>query len=132
MTLKLVTQPDSHGCGPACLAMICGWSYAEAIKLWPKVNFRKSGISRLSLDRALAKLGYAICRREDTRRPFADVHLVEVQTERDIKRKSASWHWVILLRDGTVLDPAETEPQTLDQYFHVRAVAAVVQVCGKE
>ncbi len=133
MDIEHVLQEDNDGCGPACLAMIAGWTYAEAVKLWPKLNFRRNGgLSRVSLDRALARLGYAVCRREDTRRPFGEVHLVEIQDESMVKKKQG-WHWVILLADGTVYDPGHAKPGRIEDYYHVRAMAAVVHIhCGNE
>jgi hypothetical protein len=129
--MKLVRQVDKYGCGPACLAMLAGWSYAEAVKLWPTANFRKAGISRISLDRALARLGFAVCRREDTRRPFAEVHLVETQDEAQTKKKQKEWHWVLMLKDGTVLDPTCDDTQRIEDYHNVRAMAAVARICSE-
>jgi hypothetical protein len=58
------------------------------------------------------------------------VHLVEVQDENPAKR-STNWHWVILLDDGTVYDPAEDEPTHIEDYPYVRTMAAVVRVCDE-
>lgn len=54
--------------------------------------------------------------------PFADVHLCTVMAERS--------HAVLLLRDGTVLDPNSPKPKRLSDYNRVDMIAGVFPVNG--
>jgi hypothetical protein len=52
--------------------------------------------------------------------PWADVHIATVLTSQA--------HAVVLLRDGTVLDPMTPEPRRLSNYGKVETIAAVYRV----
>jgi hypothetical protein len=130
---KMVTwvqQKDSHGCVLASLAMITGQTYEQV-----KAGFVDwSGGISLMFDgfTYLAEHGYAVApkyihyhplkRNRDPWpvEPFADMHLCEVIT--------SMAHSVVLLRDGTVLDPNTPEPRRLSDYMKVNVIAGVVPV----
>jgi hypothetical protein len=127
----LVRQHDSMGCQIAVTAMLLDCSYAEAKALYPLYN--NGGQGYFILDTLLAEQGYAVARlwRHDGLRkcprdpwppqPWADVHWCQVINQ-------YGGHAVIMLRDGTVLDPALDEPQRLRDYVEVNHVTAVYRV----
>lgn len=113
---KWVGQLDSNGCGIACLAMIVGKSYEEVRS---EVRYYDgSGLHDHIIDSYLADNGFAVARKHEVchwaqekygrkRRekwppePFADVHLVMVESCMEPYRT----HYLVMLRDGTTLDP---------------------------
>lgn len=129
---QLVRQRQSHDCGIACLAMLLGVTLEEAgaayDRVYPGARSRGRGVTEglayVELDVVLAEEGLATARLwqgpRDNRRvpwppaPWADLHLVQAGT-----------HFVVLLRDGTVLDPARGEA-SLTAYDDVQSIAAVV------
>jgi hypothetical protein len=129
-----VRQEDERGCGPACFAMLTNRTYAGAVSML-RGKFERQGISHFELDQYLAEEGYAVARRylrvagADRKAwpvaPFADVHLCQVRT-------AGGGHFVLMLRDGTVLDPLDPTPTRLDAYVQVDNIAAVVSLGGCE
>jgi len=136
----LVRQRHSHDCGIACMAMVMGCSLEAAAaafdRVYPGALARgrgvSDGITYVEIDAVLAEEGYAIARLwrgpKDNRRrapwppePFADAHVATVIT-------GSGGHFVVLLKDGAVLDPATDERRTLRHaaYVEVQDVAAVV------
>lgn len=128
--IKWVGQEDTHGCVLAALAMLTGQTYAEV-----KAGFTDwSGGISLIFDgfTYLAEHGYAVAPKyihyhplKENRdpwpvAPFADVHLCEVLTSRA--------HAVVLLSNGTVLDPITPEPRKLSDYVKVNVIAGVVPI----
>ena len=53
--------------------------------------------------------------------PWADVHICSVESP-------AGAHAIVLLRDGTVLDPMTPEPRRLSDYAKVESITAVWKV----
>lgn len=116
IVIRHVRQEDGSGCGVACLAMVTGKTY-QAVKAWDGFSgkdFRGGGLTYHDAMQYLTDHGYATALRfkwlpgcSDTGHhtrtpwptaPYAPSHLVSVQNGR---------HLVVLLPDGTVLDPAQ-------------------------
>lgn len=129
-----VGQSNRFGCGIAAAAMVAGKSYDDVLALLPagwRVDEQRGLTLPYTLDQLLTELGYAVAPRwfhwAGTTRadwppaPWADVHLCMVGW-------AAATHYVVLLRDGTVLDPLTPEPRRLGDYEQVMCVAAVVAV----
>jgi hypothetical protein len=127
--INRVVQKDAKGCGIACVAMVTGQDY-DTVKTGFEGYF-KDGLTDFAISAYLAEHGYATAIKyphympTNTKReifppePFADVHLV-----------SADGHNMVMLRDGTILDPAPSrpEPRTINQYSFVYWVMAVVKI----
>jgi hypothetical protein len=147
--IEWVRQEETNGCGVAVLAMILGKSYAEARQLFEgAVDFEKKGISHCCLDGLLADLGYAVARKylwrgfrfadhpdhEKDRRspwppePFADLHICQVE----VYERSPLAHFVLLLRDGRVLDPLTPEEKRLSDYHRVMNVGGLARIGSLE
>lgn len=124
-------QEDAYGCGVAAMAMLTGRTYAE-VKASFTNDFSGGGHSVFMWDQYLAEHGYGTARkyrylygRERAVwpcEPFADVHLCLVHVV------EGPGHMVVLLRDGTVLDPLTPEPRRLSDYAGVSDIAAVVPI----
>ena len=131
-----VKQEDEHGCGAAVFAMLTNRTYAGAVAtIKTHDRWDTQGVSQHVIDQYLAEDGFAIARKythlDGVERdnwpvdPFADAHLCIVT------QHGGMGHYVILLRDGTVLDPAvppEHHPCFLSNYPSVLSVAAVTPV----
>jgi hypothetical protein len=124
----LVLQDEPKGCGVACLAMLTGLSYREARDLFGRRYRPETGMSRVTLDAALARFRLAVCRAPGASLLGA-VHVAEV-----IHRDQAprTHHFVVVLADGTVLDPLRAHPTTLASYRRVRCMAAVIPLDATE
>ncbi len=135
--IERVRQEDTNGCGIACLAMITGKTYLEVRD--ELVYYDGSGLANHIIDEYLADHGYAVARKFEashwqqkkygrtTREqwpvePFADVHLCQVETWSDTN------HFVVMLRDGTILDPYNEHIHSLDAYKDVWNIAGIVKV----
>lgn len=106
--IRWVGQEDGKGCAVACVAMVLGTTYWDARALFPHYD-PSEGLLPLDALRALGEYGWASVekfphysperreRRTWPLSPFAPVHLVQVIT--------GGWHAVLMLDDGTVLDP---------------------------
>lgn len=122
-----VQQSDSHGCLLACLSMATGLPYA-AVKAWFEAGGatftgESGGITEHTVCDFLGEHGYAWrrayrvlspgnrLREQWPLSPFAPVHIVGVQ--------GAGRHGVVMLYEGTVLDPLDARPRTLDEYSDV-------------
>lgn len=135
MTVHWVAQEDSRGCTLAALAMVMGRTYAdvkaEILAEHPERDFSERGINYMDGDQLLAHWGYATARlfryyvshhREVwPPAPFAEVHMCEVECS-----PTSAGHSVVMLADGTVLDPLTPETRRLTDYHKVNSVAAVV------
>jgi hypothetical protein len=94
------------------------------------------GLGSHQSDVWLEQLGYAVLRRygrfysplhaDRTSpwpcEPFADVHICEVPT-------GSGYHAIVLMRDGTVLDPNADAPRRLSDYPEVTNIAGIFKVC---
>lgn len=107
--MKWVGQEEPNGCVAATLAMILGYSYAEAAAILGKPH--DSGCySSVKQFQILWQCGYKTQMGYDV--PGAAFHLCSVKIHHD----SPVAHSVIRLLDGTVLDPMTPEPQRLVDY----------------
>lgn len=121
-TTRYVAQPNGYGCAIACCAMILGKSY-EAMEQW----FLDAGCSRKRLEQgvwdgmyhsAMAQHGFSYVQHyhceaiSQVKRsgwplaPFAPVHIVTTHV-------AAGYHAIVMLADGSVLDPFKRERTTL-------------------
>lgn len=144
--IQWIQQEDRLGCAIATAAMIVGCSYQEAQEgiapgwdgLHPPGGY--------NVDRWLKSKGVEIVRRSEhfypcwkhqnmeeqgipwpPVLPFADVHLCSVVPHGSEHLR----HSVILLRDGTVLDPETPEPKRLSDYPYLETVWEVVWLESK-
>jgi hypothetical protein len=116
MKLTHVRQEDMNGCGIACLAMVTGKTYQQVNA---DLTCRIGGITDWTLWTYLADNGYAsawkypVCLYTNQPRDiwppalWADVHIAQVQN---------GTHFVVVLRDGEVLDPAIATPRRYEDY----------------
>jgi len=141
MSVQWVRQEDAYGCVIACLSMIVGRTYADVkaeLQCYPAAqgrDFNAEGFNFFEADAYLAEQGYAIARKyrnylKQPRdvwppAPWSDLHISDV-----IVFEGASMsHAVVVLADGSVLDPLCSERKRLTDYFKVHNVAAVTKYC---
>lgn len=131
MKLRHVAQREPYGCGVACLAMIAGITYDEALADFDR-HFRKEGMTRRRLDRALARRGFAVARLKARRQLVGRVNLIETCNRPGKKR----YHWIVITYDrgeAVLFDPDTKRravlksPEIPAAYKHVRCVSAVVR-----
>lgn len=132
--IKHSKQQHRFGCGPACLAMLTGIPYARIVEdFGGDKGFDETtrGITHHDCDGWLAEHGYATSRFWKFRHgnkprdpwpmpPWTDTHLVMVEI-------TGGTHFVVLLKDGTVLDPNQEKSTTLSDptYLSVCQMAGV-------
>ncbi len=128
--VEWVAQEHENGCVIASLSMVTGMTYKQVQQSF-KVKVER-GVHDDETDAWLAEHGFAVARKERRYKPgkcnrspwppapFADLHLVVV--------KEDDYHMVVMLRDGTVLDPATPGSWRLTDYGSVMWVAAVVSI----
>jgi hypothetical protein len=140
MMIRHARQEDPYGCAIACVAMLTGATYgelrAEYLDGLPPSNFAHRrplvdcGTTHPCTDGLLARRGFAVARvwvsgfnASPVPDPWADAHMVSLQLP-------VGQHCIVLLRDGTVLDPAKDAPGRWESYrlYPVDYVAAVVPV----
>jgi len=134
LMVEWTRQEDEFGCFVAAMAMITGQTYAQVKAETGDIYKNKSGC-HFSADQYLAERGYACARlwsfnqfKQDADgnnektvpwppKPFAPVHLCSVVT--------SMGHFVVMLADGTVFDPAIPVEKKLSDYERVNWVAGV-------
>lgn len=140
-----VEQPNGvgdAGCGIASLAMLLETTYQRIVAQCPQLCGTTCGVRVDVMDEVLAENGYAVQRMYRHKifdrqrrakwpvRPWADKHLVMVYpTRNDMDaRQDEEAHYVVMDREGTVLDPADAAPtpSKLSRYYRVAWIAAVV------
>lgn len=136
--VRHVRQEEPTGCAVAVLAMLLGRTYAEVVAAFGPPG--AEGYDYTLWAKIAADEGYAVQQvwRGDWRTnawrdpwplaPWADVHVLAC----DIGRGNGS-HLVVLLRDGTVLDPWHEHPRRLEDLRPggVDYMAAVYRVPGR-
>ena len=125
ITVDLVMQENTFGCGIACLAMVTGALYRTVAKFFTK-DFATKGISLKGIDKYLEKQGCVVERKfaegEDwIPKSFAPVHICEVK----IKEESQNTHYVVMLKSGSILDPMSRKTKKLKDYHQVLNVAGI-------
>ena len=135
LPLRLVRQEHSHGCLVATIAMIAGTTYAEARAAFPDLRPDEC-LGAFEAEQWLRRRGFVVETRhwyfdhmgEDRKPdpwpplPFTEVHLCSVMARCGEK---ICGHSVVMLADGSVLDPNEDEPRRLSYYAAVNSVGAV-------
>ncbi len=134
---RWVQQKHKNGCGIACLAMILKTTYDEADTLFS--IFNGEGILVAQMDELLACYGYAIARiskktylrgyKEVPRdnwpvTPFAPIHLCLVR----VSKRAKIDHFIIMLKDGTILDPDNKDKKSLSDYHDVHHIAGITKI----
>lgn len=133
--MRLVRQKHAWGCAIACAAMILGVEYDDVVQ-----TLSPSSVAELEagkscgfyIDLFLEDRSYALCHRWEKRSappwpptPFADLHIASVL----YCEGAPGAHQVVVLRDGTVLDPLHDEPRpSLAVYPKVHNLTAVLLV----
>lgn len=140
LPIPFVFQPELSGCGVAALAMVAHKTYREARQYFTlERDFTVEGMYDSEMQEALASLGFAVAlfRRYEQRLggserkvwpplPVSNLAICQVKNLRD-----AAWHYVVLLRDGRVLDPFFGVVQGLHRYPEVCNMLAIYRVPGK-
>jgi len=136
MKVEWVRQEDALGCLVACIAMIAGVSYAEARSTLPGFSADKCADEYYAVQ-WLKGRGFDLIRTWEYFKPygskkppsepwpplpFAELHLCSVMAGGRLA------HAVIMLGDGTVIDPATPEPRKLSDYSDVYQVSAIVRI----
>lgn len=139
-----VAQEHPYGCQIAVCAMLLGKSYSEAIEHYHFGDpdyYKKGGLSSGFLEFILYDLGFSLriirpnrfmqysdWPKVPNRRhnpwplaPWTDVTWCEVE----VYPESSKLHCIILLRDGSVLDPALQGPRKLSDYHEVHTMIGV-------
>jgi hypothetical protein len=135
-----IKQEDSNGCSVAAIAMIVGKTYHEIKSVYfPDHDFTGRGVSWFTIDQVLTEHDFAVSRKFEHSiwgkrpdadwppLPFAELHICQVI----VNESSPLGHTVVMLADGTILDPGTPEPKRLTDYHRVFNVAAVVKVENK-
>lgn len=121
--VEYVAQPNNYGCAIACLAMVLGYSYKE-MEAWLEkegltAERRAQGISDFVYRDVIYRHGlgtvhfyrYDLLLQKDREPwppiPFAPVHICCVEVE------GGFHHAVVMLQDGTILDPYKMQRRTL-------------------
>ena len=130
--VRHVRQEDVNGCCVACLAMVTDRSYAEVrayfIGVGKTFEGEGGGIHEYDAESYLSDHGFAFTRKyrwigNNRPRPqwpaqsFAPVHILGV--------RGGGAHAIVLLPDGTVLDPFHAEPRALADYPDVAYMIGV-------
>lgn len=133
LPVSFVYQPETNGCGVAVVAMVAGKSYFD-VKQYINVqhDFECNGMDVYVLDALLNRLGFlaetrhlhdSLLRTERAEwpcKPWTDLAICQVRNTRD-----SGWHYVVLLRDGRVLDPYWGVLQGLHRYPRVASIIGV-------
>lgn len=127
-----VAQKHTYGCVVAALAMVLGVTYDAALSLLSpdKDPDWNHGFDFMAFDSVLVDHGYAVARkfrytRDNAERqpwppqPWGELHMALVRCTQNTS------HAVVMLADGTILDPLTPTPRKLSDYVAVDNVAAI-------
>jgi hypothetical protein len=138
LPIGFVYQEEESGCGIAAVAMATRQSYRDVRRLLSMakdLSDERFGVDVEQIDNLLDALGFAWQTRylNEARlamqrdpwpcAPWADVHLCHVRSLSD-----AGHHYVVMIRDGRVLDPWWGVIQGLHRYPSVHSIKAVYRV----
>ena len=130
--MNYVSQEDANGCGIAVLAMLTDKSYQEVRAEFLPRHIEK-GMTEWDMNAYLAEHGYAVAHKyphympQQKHRdvwppePFASVHYCCMNTT------SNTHHYVVMLADGSILDPASSGIKSLADYRIVQNVCGVIR-----
>lgn len=129
-----IGQEDSLGCLGATLAMVLGISYQEAVQKFGGIPPRDGHTYYCDQwDQILIDEGWSIARKWKYTQPgnreraiwppepWADLHECEVDT-------GMMSHSVLMLGNGTIIDPLTREPKKLSDYVRVLSIAALFKL----
>jgi hypothetical protein len=139
LPIPFIYQPEENGCGIAAIAMATQQPYAEVRKLLVMSvdlsGFTDEGVNVGQVDDMLDHLGFAwraryqsehrLARKRDPWPcpPWADIHLCQVRSLSD-----SGGHYVVMLRDGRVLDPWWGVIGGLHRYPQVHSIKSLHQI----
>ena len=136
-----VAQEDAKGCGLAVLAMLTHQTYSDVRKhlsqLCGRENFDERGICNDEVDEYLGIKGFAVIRRfanspfnmkprADFPSTFAPIHFANVE------QSSGSWHFIVVSKDGKILDPLTKEEKQFSDYRRVGSIAGVYPIASQQ
>lgn len=138
---RWVWQEDEHGCGIACAAMLTGKPYQQVRDAFAPLLAKREVTDRAVEEYLIAHgfsfqrlFGVSALTNEDRDpwppAPFADLHLCVVSQCEGSDNPYCCGHMVVLLADGTVLDPTVPQPKRLDDYRRVLYVSAALPPAG--
>lgn len=117
--IKWQHQENDFGCGFACLAMLTGKPYTTVRS--ELLDSYEVGLDDDSILNYLYEHGFFVSQRKGISQPFAKAHICKVL----VSFESLICHVVVMLEDGTVLDPASQQPKKLTDYLRVLWVAGI-------
>lgn len=126
MDIRYVKQKHKNGCVVASLAMVTGHSYADVAAFFGP-RFMRCGLTDGDASEYLLRCGYSVTWRPNcvdrSTDPWLDRHIVCLR----LQSSTARGHCVVLLGDGTVLDPMTTERTALTHpdYAIIRSVIGI-------
>lgn len=137
LPIRFIWQPENSGCGPAVLAMIAGLTYRQACQYFAfDRDFSQTGCYTSELREVLNVLGFSyqlyvkfqsrIGGTEREKWPMESVSDLAIAQVRNLR--DALTHFVVVLRDGRVLDPAAGVVQGLHRYPEVYEILALFPI----
>lgn len=136
LPVKVVIQPEPSGCGLAALATVAGLTYEDVRSLIHiDRDFTKEGTFESELQSLFDRLGFAwqfrtaFEARLGTKRaqwpcaPWAPIHLSFVKN-----LSNNAYHFVVMLKDGRVIDPWWGVVQGLHRYPEVLSIYGMYRV----
>lgn len=108
--IELIPQESQKGCGQACIAMLAGTTFGEAVS----IVGRDSATTTKDLVRALKKFGVlsnSRLVRLHNRQALPDACVVMLRPD-----GGGLGHWVVHYK-GLIYDPEEDEPAAVQDYF---------------
>jgi ABC-type bacteriocin/lantibiotic exporter with double-glycine peptidase domain len=115
--LRVVLQRHSHDCGVACLAMLCGVSYENALVAiaQDQPNVCAVGLWTAEIKKAAKRLGFRLTVKRR----------IDLETDTGIlNMSSAKWHTdhVVILREGLIVETDGTlwEPDVFLRHHEAR------------
>jgi hypothetical protein len=130
--MRLVRQPEEHGCAIACLAMVLGTTYEKVRNQWLN-DFSEEGVELEKTMNFLGEKGYSLVHKEvrnwgnhnfgrkEMLKPFAPIHLVKIIPQFD----APSGHLVVMDRKGKLYCPAGHSDKEVRDCYHVASVIGV-------
>lgn len=122
--MRCIKQKTETDCGVACLAMVAGCSYDEAMSTigFPQ-NAKVYYMTDKRLEKALQQL-YPKCRVE--RKRFSswaklrkNNNLIAIVKTKSPRRKDPHWHWVVFdgeIGEEAILDPKPTKSDRITDF----------------
>lgn len=134
--MKRIKQKHDRGCSIACLAMLTGKTYDQVLEDCAPAWDENVGLYSNIVDGYLWDHGYALKKifepnnwKKEKRhpwpvKPFTDIHLVFLR----VYEQSPCDHFIVMLKDGTLLDPKLDGQRSLNDYYRVYSITGVYLV----